>query len=91
MAVGQSKRKSLRVFALTMVGTLVGAIGFTLPMVGGRIGLAIILLSVMIGFGFAARLKCSHCDFMLSRKIPVGALPFLWLAKGKCPNCHEEL
>jgi len=48
-------------------------------------------LSLMIGFAFAAQLRCSHCGFVLSRKFPVGALIVLWLAKNKCPNCNEEL
>jgi hypothetical protein len=91
MTIGQSKRKSLRIFALTMVGVLLGATGFAIPMVGGGIGLAVMLLSLMIGFAFAAQLRCSHCGFVLSRKFPVGALIVLWLAKNKCPNCNEEL
>jgi len=91
VAAGRTKRKSLRIFALTIVGILLGAAAFAIPLVGKDIGLAMILLSTMIGFGFSARLKCTRCDVDLSRKFPVRALILLWLAKDKCPNCNEEL
>lgn len=91
MPIGCSRRRSLRIFALMMFGMLLGMAGFAVDFVGKVIGLAVMLLSMMISFGFAARLRCSHCAFLLSRKFPVGSLIFLWLAKEQCPSCGEEL
>jgi hypothetical protein len=72
-------------------GFLLGAVATEVEFIGKAIGIAVMLLSVMIGFAFVSRLKCPRCNFPLSRKFPVGSLILLWLAKEKCPQCGEQL
>ena len=88
--MNRSKRQSLVIFLLMMFGMLLGIAAFAVHSISKGIGLGVMLISNMIGFGFAARLRCSNCGFVLSRKFPVGALILLWLAKDKCPNCGEN-
>jgi hypothetical protein len=85
------KKKSLLILALMISGLMLGAFVTEVEFIGKAIGLAIALLSVMTGFIFAARLKCQKCNYLLSRKFPVGSLILLGFAKEKCPQCHEQL
>jgi hypothetical protein len=91
MSLGPLKRRSLAIFLFMIAGASLGAAAMTISFVGKSIGLGVMLISLLIGFGFAARLKCPNCGFALSRKLPAGSLPLLWLAKDQCPKCNKPL
>jgi hypothetical protein len=89
--MGTLKRRSRTIFLLMIACVLLGTASTQFSFISRSIGVAVILVGIAVGFFLVGRLKCTHCGFVLSRKLPTGALPLLWLAEEQCQNCNEPI
>jgi hypothetical protein len=90
MTSESSKRRSFKVFVLTLMGVLVSSVFAKLRFISGDVSTALSLVALVLGLWVAVRLKCPHCGFILSHKFK-GAVFLLWAAKDKCPQCNMPL
>jgi hypothetical protein len=91
MSFGPTKQRSRAICLLMIAGALFGAAFTAFSPVAKIVGGGITLVSLVVGILLAVRLRCDNCGYVLSEKLPAGALPLLWLAKEDCPNCKQPL